>query len=75
MHRAMETFWKESRVRGYHIYKEHREAAVGEELECQRECRNGADAYAVAAVREGTVGGHVPGRISRVCSFFIRREE
>ena len=37
MHRAMETF-QESRVRGYlnHVYKEHWEAAVGEELECQR---------------------------------------
>ena len=73
MHRAMETFQKESRVRGYHVYKEHWEAAVGEELECQRERRNGADAYAVAAVREGSVVGHVPCRISRVCSLFIRR--
>ena len=60
MHSAMETFQKESRVRGFHRYKEHWEVAVGEELECQRERRNGADAYAVAVVREGTVVSHVP---------------
>ena len=71
MHRAMETFQKESRVRGYHVYKELWEAAAGEELECQRQRRDGADAYAVAAVREGTAVGHVPRRISRICSLFI----
>ena len=69
----METFQKESRVREYRVYKEHWEAEIGEELECQRERRNGADAYTVAVVREGTVVGHVPRRISRVCSLFIIR--
>ena len=64
---------KESFVRGYYVYKEHWEAAVGDELECQQERRNGADAYAVAVVHEGTVVGHVPRRISRICSLFIRR--
>ena len=33
----METFQKESCVRGYHIYQEWWEVAVGDELECQQE--------------------------------------
>ena len=36
----METFRKESWARGYHIYKEQWDAAIGEELECQHECGN-----------------------------------
>ena len=47
----METFQKESCVRGYHIYKELWDAVVGEELECQRERGNGTDLYAVAVIK------------------------
>ena len=69
----METFGKESCVRGYHIYQEQWEAAIGEELECQRERGNAADAYAVSVIKEGVIIGHLPRRISRVCTLFIRR--
>ena len=69
----METFESESCVRGYHIYQELWEAAVGEDLECQRESGNTADAYAVSVLREGTIIGHLPRKISRVCTLFIRR--
>ena len=69
----METFQKESCVRGYHIYRETWDAAVGEELECQRERGNGTDMYAVAVVQDSTIVGHLPQKISRVCTLFIRR--
>jgi len=44
--KEMECFRKESCVRGYHIYRELWEAAIGEDLACQRECGNVTDAYA-----------------------------
>ena len=44
--KKMESFRKESSVSGYHIYRELWEAAIGEDLACQRECGNATDAYA-----------------------------
>ena len=69
----METFQRESMVRGYHIYGEQWEAAVGEELECRRERGNSRDTYAVAVVRDDITVGHLPRKISRVSALFIRR--
>ena len=51
----METFQKESCVRGYHIYRELWDAVVGEELECQREHGNATDMYAVAVIKDSTI--------------------
>ena len=62
----METFQRESTVRGYHIYGEQWVAAVGEELECRRERRNPRDTYAVAVVRDDITVGHLPRKISRI---------
>ena len=59
-------------VRGYHVYKDVREAALGQLLPCQREpgtC-NIHDPYAVAVVETGVatrIVGHVPRAISSVC--------
>ena len=69
----MEIFGKESCVRGYRIYQEQWEATIGEELECQRERGNAADAYAVSVIKEGVIIGHLPRRISHICMLFIRR--
>ena len=69
----METFQKESCIRGYHIYRELWDAVVGEELECQRERGNAADMYAVAVMKDSTIVGHLPQKISRICILFIRR--
>ena len=41
----------ESMVCGYHVYKEIRCAAVGEELSCIREVEHYHDLFAVAVVR------------------------
>ena len=63
----MEEFQKTC-VRGYHVYESIWVAAIGEELQCQRELSNAVDHYAVAIVRDGAVVGHVPRKISRLCS-------
>ena len=42
-------------VRGYHVYREVWEAAVGEVLACEREPRNAEDKYAVAVKKDGTI--------------------
>ena len=56
-------------VRGYHIYKDIWEATLEENLECQRESGKIHDIYAVAVLKSGLVVGHVPKRISSICSF------
>ena len=60
-------------MRGYHIYSDIWEASVGEQLPCEREAGNGADPFAVAVKRSGAVVGHIPRKISSVCSLFLRR--
>ena len=68
------TFSVESMVRGYHVYKDVRAASVGEHLPCRREnYYNLADRFAVAVMKGGTVVGHIPRKISNVCSIFIRK--
>ena len=68
------TFSVEAMIRGYHVYKDIWNAVVNEELQCQREPFNSSDSFAVAVVRGGTIVGHVPRKISSVCSlFFLER--
>lgn len=55
------------------MYKDVWEAAVGEVLICEREPDNDSDRYAVAVKKEGTIVGHLPQRMPRVCSLFLRR--
>ena len=62
-----------SMVRGYHIYKDIWDALIGEELSCEREGANYADPFAVAIIKDDNVVGHVPRKISTVCSLFLRR--
>jgi len=57
---------------GYHVYKEMWEAAAGEVVECVREPYNVQGLYAVAVKKLGTITGHLPWRLSRVCLFFLR---
>ena len=60
-------------MRGYHAYKDIWTAVVGEELPCQREVGNRVDVFAVAVMRGETVVGHVPKKISSVCSLYLRQ--
>ena len=59
-------------VRGYHVYQAIWHAALGETLACMREPTNASDRYAVAVLRAGTIG-HLPKKVSKVCSIFLRR--
>ena len=60
-------------VRGYHVYQTIWVAAVGEELACEREPTNKFDRYAVAVVKGGVIIGHLPRKISKICSLSLRR--
>ena len=68
-----QTFFLEAMVRGYHVYQAIWEAALLEELPCQREVGNRHDPFAVAVVKANITVGHVPRKISSVCSIFLRR--
>ena len=63
----------EAIVRGYHVYKTIWDADIGEELHCQRETGNPRDPFAVAVIRASVTVGHVPKKISSICSVFLRR--
>jgi hypothetical protein len=67
------TFRVEAMVRGYHCYQEIWQAIVGEELQTTRELGNIHDLYAVAVTRSRLTVGHLPRKISSVCSLFLRR--
>ena len=41
---------KDCCIRGYHVYKEIWEPAIGEQLSCKREDSNTKDQYAVAVM-------------------------
>ena len=69
----MATFEKDCCVRGYHVYQRVWDAAIGENLICRREPINESDGYAVAVTKDGTVIGHLPRKVSCVCSLFLRR--
>ena len=44
-----------------------------EVLECQREIENTRDRYAVSVLKNRAVVGHLPSKISKMCSIFLRR--
>ena len=69
---GMEEFERVCCFRGYHVYKEIWEVATREILICERELHNGRDRYAVAVKKSGTIIGHLPRKLSRVCSLFLR---
>ena len=72
--RIMEELLRLSCVRGYHVYQDVWDAAIGEILTCEREPSNSQDRYAVAVKKEGSsIVGHLPKNVSRVCSLFLRR--
>ena len=68
----MDRFSKESCNRGHHVYKSVWHPTIGEELDCRREVTNPSDRYAVAVVKDGTIVGHLPKKLSRLFSIFLR---
>ncbi len=60
-------------VRGCHTYQSVWTAMVGEELPYQWETVNPRDPFAMARLKDEAIVGHVPGKISSICSLFLRR--
>ncbi len=67
------SYEKVSVVRGHHIYKVIWTPEVGEVLQVRTEGGNDHDEDAVAVINDGTVVGHVPHSMSRLCWFFLQR--
>ena len=67
------TYRFQAMVCGYHVYRDIWVAAVGEELSCVRETDNHQDPFAVTVARSGITVGHVPRKISSICSMFLRQ--
>ena len=60
-------------MHGYHIYLSILDAVIREEFPCRRDTGNERDRYAVAVMKDGTIIGHLPRKISWQCSLFLRR--
>ena len=73
----MSSFVIDSVIRGHHVYKAIWEPVNGEELNTEREIGNPHDPLAVAVTKllreERRTVGHLPRRISPLCSAFLRR--
>ena len=67
----MATVEVETVIRGYHVYKDIWTSTLGEILSCRREEDNYHDRFAVAVVKGSDVVGHVPRKISTICSLFL----
>ena len=62
----MEVCERNSCVRRYHIYKDIWDAVIGKP-------DNRSDRYAVAIKKDGIIIGHIPRKILRGCTLFLRR--
>jgi len=62
----------QSKIHGCHVYEWNWIATLGEQLTCEREIGYMVDRYAVAVKKDsGKTVGHVPRKISRMCSNFL----
>jgi len=67
------SFSVQSVIRRYHEYKDTWVAVIGEEFSCQREPMNREDRFAVAVEKDSSIVGHIPRKISAICSLFLRQ--
>ena len=65
---ATTTYEMEAMIRGYHVYATVWDAQIGEDLYCPRETGNIRDPYAVAVKKVDLTVGHIPMKISALCS-------
>ena len=63
------TYEINSIIQGHHVYKTIWTPVLSETLEVGLENNNEHDNYAVAIFRRGSIVGHLPQEISRVCYF------
>ena len=65
---AASTFTIEAMVRGYHVYQSVWSPTAGEQLPCRKENGNIQDPFSVAIMERSNIVGHVPKKISSICS-------
>ena len=70
---CQKSFQFTSVIRGYHVYKDHWQAEIDDELQCEIEEANEHDKNAVAILQNGNVVGHIPRENSKVSKFFMQR--
>jgi len=68
----MPTFKVDAMVRGYHVYLSIWEASIYDELMCARELGNLRNPFAFTIIKSDQTVGHVPLKISSLCSLFLR---
>ena len=75
-HKEMASFVVDLMICGHHVYKEIWDSLNGKELHCEQEIGKSSDPLAVAVMKrldgEDNIVGHLPRRISPLCSAFIR---
>ena len=67
-----ETFSIEVMVCGYYVYEDIWDAALEEQLPCQREPMNSKDPFVVMVVKSQATVGHILRKILLICSMFLR---
>ena len=70
---SIQLYQCDSCIRGYHIYQTIWVPVNGEILTCRQESSNPHDRYAVSVHRDEQAVGHLPRKISRLCSLFLGR--
>ena len=73
MDRETARFCCDSEIMGYHVYQDVWEVEHGEILRCFRETGNAFDPFAVCVKKDAKVVGHVPRKISAICSIFLQK--
>ena len=59
-------------VRGFHVYKDIWEVAVGETVVCVLEPGNFHDRNVIAVGKDGKIFGHLPRKVSHVYAVFLK---
>ena len=72
---SMQSFSVNGMIRGFHVYKSVWEPKAGEKLQCFLETGNTHNPFSVSVHKsDRTIVGHLPKKISSVCSLFMRRK-
>ena len=65
-------FTFDSYIRGFHAYKQNWDPVVGRRYPCVVEEKNEHDEYAVAVINDDEVVGHIPLRLSKIMTMFLK---
>ena len=58
-------------IRGFDVYRDIWTPVLDEALVCAQQSGNPHDHYAVSMLKRGTIVGHLPKKISRLCPLFL----